>query len=83
MNPLRIARSLRDDYLRLLRTTFQPHQTRLQEAFEREIIREGSLTADSRDRPANHLQTMGFRALRFLAREIPRAVGQIRAALGV
>ncbi len=46
MNPLRIARNLREDYLRLLRTTFQPRQDRLREAFEREITREGFLTRE-------------------------------------
>jgi ATP-dependent helicase YprA (DUF1998 family) len=46
MNPLRIARNLREDYLRLLRTTFQPRQERLREAFEREIAREGFLTRE-------------------------------------
>jgi len=46
MNPLRIARSLREDYLRLLRTAFQPRQERLREAFEQEIAREGFLTRE-------------------------------------
>jgi hypothetical protein len=33
------------------------------------------------NRQTNHLQNMGFRVFRFLAREIPQAVGQIRVAL--
>ena len=40
MNPLRIARSLRDDYLTLLRTTFSPRQQALRDDFNRQIERE-------------------------------------------
>ncbi len=43
MNPLRIARNLREDYLKLLRTTFSPRNEELREAFECEITREGFL----------------------------------------
>lgn len=46
MNPLRIARILRDDYLTLLRTTFAPRQPGLKEGFNREIEREGFLTRE-------------------------------------
>jgi len=46
MNPLRIARQLREDYLTLLRTTFSPRQDRLREEFNRQIEREGFLTRE-------------------------------------
>ena len=46
MNPLRIARVVRDDYLALLRTTFSPRQQELREAFNREIERDGFLTRE-------------------------------------
>jgi ATP-dependent helicase YprA (DUF1998 family)/very-short-patch-repair endonuclease len=46
MNPLRIARALRDDYLTLLRTTFRPRQDALREIFDREIERENFLTRE-------------------------------------
>lgn len=46
MNPLRLARTLRDDYLGLLRTTFAPRQTALRESFHREIERDGFLTRE-------------------------------------
>jgi very-short-patch-repair endonuclease len=46
MNPLHIARNLREDYLLLLRTTFNPRQERLREAFLREVERDGFLTRE-------------------------------------
>lgn len=46
MNPLHIARVLRDDYLTLLRTTFRPRQESLRDAFDREIERDGFLTRE-------------------------------------
>ena len=46
MNPLHIARVLRDDYLTLLRTTFRPRQEALRDAFDREIERDGFLTRE-------------------------------------
>ncbi len=46
MNPLAVAGALREDYLRLLRTTFAPRQTTLGEAFNRELEREGFLTRE-------------------------------------
>ena len=46
MNPLRIARIVRDDYLALLRTTFSPRQQELRQAFNREIERDGFLTRE-------------------------------------
>lgn len=46
MNPLQIARTLREDYLTLLRTTFAPRQQDLREAFNTEIEREGFLTRE-------------------------------------
>jgi len=46
MNPLHIARVLRDDYLTLLRTTFRPRQQALREAFDREIEQDGFLTRE-------------------------------------
>jgi len=46
MNPLHIARNLRDDYLLLLRTTFTPRQRELGEAFLREVERDGFLTRE-------------------------------------
>ena len=50
MNPLHIARNLRDDYLLLLRTTFSPRQEDLRNAFQQEIERDGFLRA-SRSSP--------------------------------
>lgn len=47
MNPLRNARNLREDYLRLLRTVFEPRQERLDEAFEREVKPEGFVSRDA------------------------------------
>jgi ATP-dependent helicase YprA (DUF1998 family)/very-short-patch-repair endonuclease len=46
MNPLRIARNLRDDYLTLLRTTFSPRQRLLREEFNHQIERDGFLTRE-------------------------------------
>jgi superfamily II DNA/RNA helicase/very-short-patch-repair endonuclease len=46
MNPIRIAESLREEYLQLLRTEFRPRQEHLREAFESEITREGFLTRE-------------------------------------
>jgi len=46
MNPLHIARNLRDDYLLLLKTTFNPRQAELQKAFLGEIERDGFLTRE-------------------------------------
>jgi len=46
MNPLHIARNLRDDYLLLLRTTFAPRQQELRDAFLHEIERDGFLTRE-------------------------------------
>ena len=46
MNPLLIARNLRDEYLRLLRTHFNPRQPELRAAFNREIETDGFLTRE-------------------------------------
>lgn len=46
MNPLLIARNLRDEYLRLLKTTFRPRQDELRERFNEEIERDGFLTRE-------------------------------------
>ncbi len=46
MNPLLIARNLRDEYLRLLKTTFRPRQLELRERFNEEIERDGFLTRE-------------------------------------
>lgn len=46
MNPLAVAGALREDYLKLLRTTFAPRQAALREAFNRELEREGFLTRE-------------------------------------
>ena len=46
MNPLLIARNLRDEYLRLLKTTFRPRQQELRERFDEEIERDGFLTRE-------------------------------------
>lgn len=46
MNPLLIARNLRDEYLRLLKTTFHPRQQELRERFNAEIERDGFLTRE-------------------------------------
>ncbi|MFC1451934.1 DEAD/DEAH box helicase [Verrucomicrobiota bacterium] len=46
MNPLYIARNLRDEYLKLLRTHFHPRQDELREAFDQEIERDGFLTRE-------------------------------------
>lgn len=63
MNPLRIARALRDDYLTLLRTTFRPRQEALREGFYREIERDGFLTREtfvSLAQPYQHGGTMDW-----------------------
>ena len=46
MNPLLIARNLRDEYLRLLKTHFNPRQPELKAAFNREIEKDGFLTRE-------------------------------------
>lgn len=46
MNPLLIARNLREEYLRLLKTTFRPRQRKLREIFDAEIERDGFLTRE-------------------------------------
>ncbi len=46
MNPLLIARNLRDEYLRLLKTTFRPRQQELRDRFDAEIERDGFLTRE-------------------------------------
>lgn len=46
MNPLQIAKSLREDYLKLLTTTFDPRQKPLKDAFLAEINTEGFLTRE-------------------------------------
>jgi ATP-dependent helicase YprA (DUF1998 family) len=46
MNPLLIARNLREEYLRLLKTTFRPRQHELREHFDAEIERDGFLTRE-------------------------------------
>jgi hypothetical protein len=44
MNPLLIARNLRDEYLRLLKTTFHPRRQKLRERLNAEIEPDGFLT---------------------------------------
>jgi ATP-dependent helicase YprA (DUF1998 family) len=46
MNPLLIARNLREEYLRLLRTAFHPRQQALADAFNAEIEKDGFLTRE-------------------------------------
>lgn len=46
MNPLLIARNLRTEYLKLLKTAFAPRQTELAEAFRTEIEKDGFLTRE-------------------------------------
>ena len=46
MNPLLIARKLRTEYLKLLKTAFAPRQTELAEAFRTEIEKDGFLTRE-------------------------------------
>jgi len=46
MNPLLIARNLREEYLRLLKTHFNPRQQELKAAFNREIEKDGFLTRE-------------------------------------
>ena len=46
MNPLLIARNLRTEYLKLLKTAFAPRQTELAEAFRTEIDKDGFLTRE-------------------------------------
>lgn len=46
MNPLLIARNLRQEYLRLLKTTFRPRQQELRESFDAEIERDGFSTRE-------------------------------------
>jgi len=46
VNPLAVAGALRDDYLKLLRTTYAPRQSVLRDAFNRELEREGFLTRE-------------------------------------
>ncbi|NOT01453.1 MAG: DEAD/DEAH box helicase [Phycisphaerales bacterium] len=46
MNPFLIARNLRDEYLRLLKTHFNPRQPELRAAFNREIETDGFLTRE-------------------------------------
>jgi ATP-dependent helicase YprA (DUF1998 family) len=46
MNPLLIARNLRTEYLKLLRTAFHPRQEDLAEAFNSEIEKDGFLTRE-------------------------------------
>ena len=46
MNPLLIARNLRTEYLKLLKTAFAPRQTELAEAFRAEIEKDGFLTRE-------------------------------------
>lgn len=43
MNPLLIARNLRDEYLRLLKTTFRPRQQEVRSRFDTEIEWDGFL----------------------------------------
>ena len=44
MNPLLVARSLREEYLRLLKTAFHPRQDDVRKAFDTEVERNGFLT---------------------------------------
>jgi len=46
MNPLLIARNLRTEYLKLLKTAFAPRQTELAQAFRTEIEKDGFLTRE-------------------------------------
>src|SRR5262245_21970462 len=46
MNPLRIARNLRTEYLKLLKTAFAPCQEDLANAFRAEIEKDGFLTRE-------------------------------------
>jgi len=46
MNPLLVARSLREEYLRLLKTAFHPRQDDVREAFNAEVERDGFLTRE-------------------------------------
>jgi ATP-dependent helicase YprA (DUF1998 family) len=46
MNPLLIARNLRTEYLKLLKTAFAPRQTELAEAFRAEIEKDGFLARE-------------------------------------
>lgn len=46
MNPLLIARNLRAEYLKLLKTAFAPRQPELAEAFRAEIDKDGFLTRE-------------------------------------
>jgi hypothetical protein len=46
MNPLLIARNLRTEYLKLLKTAFAPRQEDLAESFRAEIERDGFLTRE-------------------------------------
>jgi ATP-dependent helicase YprA (DUF1998 family) len=46
MNPLLIARNLRNEYLRLLKTAFRPRQHDLRSQFDAEIERDGFLTRE-------------------------------------
>lgn len=46
MNPLLVARSLREEYLRLLKTAFHPRQDDLRAAFDQEVERDGFLTRE-------------------------------------
>ena len=46
MNPLPIARNLREQYLTLLTTAFAPRQEDLAEAFRAEIDKDGFLTRE-------------------------------------
>ena len=46
MNPLLIARNLRTEYLKLLKTAFAPRQPELAEAFRTEIEKDGFLTCE-------------------------------------
>ncbi len=46
MNPLLIARNLRTEYLKLLKTAFAPRQEDLAEAFRAEIEKDGFLTRE-------------------------------------
>jgi ATP-dependent helicase YprA (DUF1998 family) len=47
MNPLLIARNLRTEYLKLLKTAFSPRQEDLKRAFHAEIEKDGFLTRES------------------------------------
>jgi hypothetical protein len=46
MNPLLVARSLREEYLRLLKTAFHPRQDDVRKAFDAEVERDGFLTRE-------------------------------------